>query len=61
MGRYIDVDYYCSKLCKSNNKKCDKSRCPILNAPAADVVPRGKLVAAVMVLNNHGIHVEGIN
>lgn len=61
MGRYVDVDYYCNNICKSNKEKCDKRRCPILNTPAADVVPREKLVAAVTVLNNHGIHVEGIN
>ena len=61
MGRYIDIDNYCKNICRCNGNKCNKSKCSILNAPKADVVPRSKLTAAAMVLTNHGIHVEGIN
>lgn len=37
MSRYIDVENYCENFCRCNNEYCDKSSCPILNAPTADV------------------------
>ena len=37
MSRYIDVENYCENFCHCNNEYCDKSNCPILNAPTADV------------------------
>lgn len=35
MGRLIDVDVYCNTTCKCNRRECDRSRCPIHNAPTA--------------------------
>ncbi len=37
MSRYIDIDNFCENFCYCNNEYCDKSSCPILNAPTADV------------------------
>ena len=39
MPEYIDKEKYCAEVCKCNKEKCDKSKCPIWNAPAADVAP----------------------
>lgn len=39
MPEYIDKEKYCAEVCKCNEEKCDKSKCPIWNAPAADVAP----------------------
>lgn len=33
MSRYIDIENFCENLCHCNNEYCDKSNCPILNAP----------------------------
>lgn len=46
MSRYIDVENYCENFCHCNNEYCDKSNCPILNAPTADVaeVKHGKWI-----------------
>lgn len=30
---------YCAEVCRCNKEKCDKSKCPVWNAPAADVAP----------------------
>lgn len=35
MGRLIDIDVYCNTTCKCNRRECDRSRCPIHNAPTA--------------------------
>ena len=37
MSRYIDIENFCENFCHCNNEYCDKSNCPILNAPTADV------------------------
>ena len=39
MPEYIDKEKYCAEVCKCNEEKCDKSKCPVWNAPAADVAP----------------------
>lgn len=39
MPEYIDREKYCAEVCRCNKEKCDKSKCPIWNAPAADVAP----------------------
>lgn len=39
MADYIDREKYCNEICKCNEKKCDKPKCPIWKAPLADVVP----------------------
>lgn len=39
MPRYIDVENYCKTICRCNGEACDKSKCPIWNAPIADVEP----------------------
>lgn len=36
---YMDREHYCDNICKCNGKECAKSKCPIWNAPAADVAP----------------------
>lgn len=38
MSKYIDAVYFCEKICRCKDDSCDKSNCPILNAPTADVV-----------------------
>lgn len=38
MAKYIDVDNYCKNICRCAKEHCDKNKCPILTAPAADVV-----------------------
>ena len=38
MTKYIDVDNYCENICNCAKDKCDKEKCPILTAPAANVV-----------------------
>lgn len=37
MSGYIDVENYCENFCHCNIRYCNKSCCPILNAPTADV------------------------
>lgn len=41
MPRYIDVERFCREICRCAGLEngCDKSKCPIWNAPAEDVVP----------------------
>lgn len=39
MPEYIDREKYCAEVCRCNKEKCDKSKCPVWNAPAADVAP----------------------
>lgn len=39
MLEYIDREKYCAEVCRCNKEKCDKSKCPVWNAPAADVAP----------------------
>lgn len=39
MAEYIDRVEYCEKHCRCNNEKCERQRCPIWKAPAADVAP----------------------
>lgn len=39
MIEYIDREKYCAEVCRCNKEKCDKSKCPVWNAPAADVAP----------------------
>lgn len=36
---YIDREYYCNNICRCPGTKCDKTKCPIWIAPAADVAP----------------------
>ena len=36
---YIDRGLYCETICRCNGTACDKSKCPIWNAPVADVAP----------------------
>lgn len=36
---YIERINYCENICTCNRQMCDKSKCPIMNAPAADVAP----------------------
>lgn len=50
MPEYIDKEKYCAEVCKCNEEKCDKSKCPIWNAPAADVAP---------VVHGKWIHLSG--
>lgn len=46
MADYIDRENYCKSICRCSRDKCDKDKCPIWAAPAADVreVVRGKWV-----------------
>lgn len=37
MADYIDREKYCAEICRCNFSFCDKSRCQIWKAPAADV------------------------
>lgn len=39
MPEYIEREKYCAEVCRCNKEKCDKSKCPVWNAPAADVAP----------------------
>lgn len=39
MPEYIDREKYCAEVCRCNKEQCDKSKCPVWNAPAADVAP----------------------
>lgn len=36
---YIDREYYCNNICRCPGAECDKTKCTIWIAPAADVVP----------------------
>lgn len=36
---YIDREYYCNNICRCPGTECDKTKCPIWIASAADVVP----------------------
>lgn len=39
-SRYIDVEMYCKNCnCVGLEKGCEKEKCPIWNAPTADVAP----------------------
>ena len=33
--RLIDADVYCATICRCNRRACDRSKCPIHNAPTA--------------------------
>ena len=35
---YIERGDYCKNICRCVDTACDKSKCPLWNAPAADVV-----------------------
>lgn len=39
MSDYIDRENYCKNICHCSHEKCDKSKCQIWTAPAADVRP----------------------
>lgn len=39
MGDYIDRENYCKTICRCDRDYCDKGKCPIWTAPAADVRP----------------------
>lgn len=41
MPKYIDVERFCREICRCAGLEngCDKSKCPIWNAPTEDVVP----------------------
>ena len=39
MSDYIDRENYCKTICRCDREYCDKEKCPIWNAPAADVRP----------------------
>ena len=49
MDRYIDVENYCENICRCAKDKCDKDKCPIWTAPAADVVEvkHGKIIETI--------------
>lgn len=34
---YIDRENYCANICRCSRELCDKEKCPIWQAPAADV------------------------
>lgn len=46
MAEYIDRENYCKNICRCSREKCDKAKCPLWTAPAADVreVVRGEWV-----------------
>ena len=46
MGDYIDRESYCKTICRCDREYCDKEKCPIWTALAADVRPvvRGRWV-----------------
>ena len=50
MPEYIDREKYYAEVCRCNKEKCDKSKCPVWNAPAADVAP---------VVHGKWIHLSG--
>ena len=50
MPEYIDREKYCAEVCRCNKETCDKSKCPVWNAPAADVAP---------VVHGKWIHLSG--
>lgn len=39
MGDYIDRESYCKTICRCDREYCDKEKCPIWTALAADVRP----------------------
>lgn len=39
MPEYIDRENYCKNICRCSRDKCDKDKCPLWSAPAADVEP----------------------
>lgn len=39
MPEYIDRENYCKNICRCSSDKCDKDKCPLWAAPAADVEP----------------------
>lgn len=39
MADYIDRENYCKSICRCSRDKCDKDKCPLWAAPAADVEP----------------------
>lgn len=39
MAEYIDRENYCKNICLCWGGGCEKSKCPIWTAPAADVAP----------------------
>ena len=39
MAEYIEKEFYCKTSCHCVAEYCDKSKCPVWNAPAADVAP----------------------
>lgn len=39
MPDYIDREKYCKEQCLCNGKECTYWKCPIMNAPKADVEP----------------------
>ena len=39
MSEYIEKEFYCKTSCHCVAEYCDKSKCPVWNAPAADVAP----------------------
>lgn len=39
MADYIDRENYCKSICRCSRDKCDKDKCPLWGAPAADVEP----------------------
>lgn len=39
MADYIDRENYCKSICRCSRDKCDKDKCPLWAAPAADVKP----------------------
>lgn len=42
MADYIDRENYCKSICRCSRDKCDKDKCPLWAAPAADVEPVGR-------------------
>lgn len=37
MAEYIDRAFYCENVCRCDSKRCDKSKCSLWKASAADV------------------------
>lgn len=57
MPRYIDVENYCKTICRCNGEACDKSKCPIWNAPTVDVEPvRHGRWGACKIVGYDGLH-----
>ena len=57
MDEYIDRENYCKNICRCAWDKCNKDKCPIWTAPAADVAPvaHGKWEYEPETANTYGV------